>query len=183
MNSRTEKIQLKGAAGAIDLRPTIAVMPIALRSVEPEHRFLGEALADEVTAALSKTAELHVISRLSSFAFLDRKAGLPEIGARLNARYVLSGSVGAVDDRLRLHLELADAVVRILVEDCVQSSAGVRPVAVEAVFPVPLQLLGRCRRVSRARCTRGDTTGQTGPRPSRGKCPTSLRPRRATRRA
>lgn len=98
-----------GAAGAIDLRPTIAVMPIALRSVEPEHRFLGEALADEVTAALSKTAELHVISRLSSFAFLDRKAGLPEIGARLNARYVLSGSVGAVDDRLRLHLELADA--------------------------------------------------------------------------
>ena len=52
-----------------DLRPTIAVIPFAARGAEPGHALIGEAVADELIAALSKTAELHVISRLSTTVF------------------------------------------------------------------------------------------------------------------
>ena len=58
-----------GSSRPLDLRPTIAVIPFAARGAEPGHALIGEAVADELIAALSKTAELHVISRLSTTAF------------------------------------------------------------------------------------------------------------------
>ena len=79
-------------AALMDLRPTIAVIPFSLRSAEPQLQMLGEALAEEVIAALSRTFELHVISRLSTTAFRDRHQALEEVHSHLGARYVLSGT-------------------------------------------------------------------------------------------
>ncbi len=114
-----------GSSRPLDLRPTIAVIPFAARGAEPGHALIGEAVADELIAALSKTAELHVISRLSTTAFADRpgRAGgegasalglgklsaLADIRQHLGATYVLSGRCTVIGSNMSLFVELAEA--------------------------------------------------------------------------
>lgn len=98
-----------GAGAMQELLPTIAVIPFAVRGTEPEHLVLGEILADEIIAALSRTSELHVISRLSTTAFRERNASLLEVSAHLNASYVLHGAYRTIGTRVALDAELAEA--------------------------------------------------------------------------
>lgn len=98
-----------GNAIQLNLRPTIAVIPFAMRSSEPGHELLGEALADEVIAALSRTAELHVISRLSTTVFRERQEAIADIRAHLGATYILSGTCRSAGTHLALFVELIEA--------------------------------------------------------------------------
>jgi adenylate cyclase len=102
-----------GSSRPLDLRPTIAVIPFAARGAEPGHALIGEAVADELIAALSKTAELHVISRLSTTVFRDRASSpdgaLADIRQHLGATYVLSGRCTVIGSHMSLFVELAEA--------------------------------------------------------------------------
>jgi adenylate cyclase len=102
-----------GSNRPLDLRPTIAVIPFAARGADPGHALIGEAIADELIAALSKTAELHVISRLSTTVFRDRAASpegaLADIRQHLGATYVLSGRCTVFGAQMSLFVELAEA--------------------------------------------------------------------------
>ncbi len=98
-----------GNAVRLDLRPTIAVIPFAMRGADRGHEMLGEALADEVIAALSRTAEMHVISRLSTTAFRDRQEAVDDIRTHLGASYILSGNCRSSGNQLALFVELIDA--------------------------------------------------------------------------
>jgi adenylate cyclase len=108
-----------GSSRPLDLRPTIAVIPFAARGAEPGHDLIGEAVADELIAALSKTAELHVISRLSTTAFAGRAgsegaggggaSALADIRQHLGATYVLSGRCTVIGSNMSLFVELAEA--------------------------------------------------------------------------
>ena len=93
----------------LNLRPTIAVIPFSMRSNEPGHELLGEALADEVIAALSRTSELHVISRLSTTVFRDRQHTVENIQTHLGATYIFSGTCRSAGTQLVLFVELIDA--------------------------------------------------------------------------
>jgi class 3 adenylate cyclase/tetratricopeptide (TPR) repeat protein len=97
-----------GSAAAPELRPTVAVIPFVARGVAPEHHVLGEVLADEIISALSRTAALNVISRLSTTAFRGRDTSLTELGTLLNANYVLSGTYRVSGNEVVLVAELAD---------------------------------------------------------------------------
>jgi TolB-like protein/Tfp pilus assembly protein PilF len=92
-----------------ELRPTIAVIPFSYRGTEGEHVILGEILADDVISALSQTADLHVISRLSTTVFRGRNATLDDISMHLHATYVLSGAYRTTRDQLVVAAELAEA--------------------------------------------------------------------------
>ena len=91
------------------LRPTLAVIPFALRSGGREFLSIGEIIADEVIAALSQAPELRVVSRLSTTAFRGRKLRLDDVRAYLGATYVLSGGYRVSGDTLIVNVELADA--------------------------------------------------------------------------
>lgn len=91
------------------LRATVAVIPFAARGLPAEHEILGQALADDIITALSRSSEIDVLSRLSTTAFLGREASFGAVSSYLNADYVVSGSVGISGSRLILHAELADA--------------------------------------------------------------------------
>ena len=93
----------------LDLRPTVAVIPFAVRTAEPGHEMLGEALADEVIAALSRTSELHVISRLSTTVFRERHGDVEEIRNHLGASYILSGTCRSMGSQFTLFVELIDS--------------------------------------------------------------------------
>lgn len=102
----------RGSGIQLDLRPTIAVIPFAMRGGEAGHEMLGEALADEVIAALSRTSELHVISRLSTTVFRERQEAVEDIRTHLNASYILSGTCRTTSSHLALFVELIDVKTR-----------------------------------------------------------------------
>jgi TolB-like protein len=93
----------------VEFKPTIAVIPFDARSNEPEHFVIGELIADGIIAQLSRSPDIRVISRLSTTAFRGRASAMPDVQARLDASFVLSGSYIASGGKLLLMAELADA--------------------------------------------------------------------------
>jgi class 3 adenylate cyclase/TolB-like protein len=90
------------------LQATVAVIPFdAAGSVDD--RVVGQLVADGVIAHLSMTAELRVISRLSSNAFAGRGEDPRKIALHLQADYVVSGSALLIGDRVVVSTELCEA--------------------------------------------------------------------------
>jgi class 3 adenylate cyclase/TolB-like protein/Tfp pilus assembly protein PilF len=98
-----------GNTSAPPLRPTIAVIPLVERAHTPEHPIVGEVLADEIIAALSRSSDLNVISRLSTTVFRGRETSLDEVTRYLTANYVLSGAYRKAGRKLRLNVELSSS--------------------------------------------------------------------------
>jgi TolB-like protein/regulator of sirC expression with transglutaminase-like and TPR domain len=96
------------AARLSGYQPSIAVLPFRNLSDENLHLHIGDGLVEDLIQALSRVPNLFVISRLSSFAFRDQDRLPQEIGDALGVQYVLSGSIRAIRDRLRLTVELTD---------------------------------------------------------------------------
>jgi TolB-like protein/DNA-binding SARP family transcriptional activator len=89
-------------------QPSIAVLPFRNLSDENADLYIGDGLVEDLIQALSRVPNLFVISRLSSLAFRDQDRLPQDIGDALGVQYVLSGSIRAIGDRLRLTVELTD---------------------------------------------------------------------------
>jgi TolB-like protein/DNA-binding SARP family transcriptional activator len=89
-------------------QPSIAVLPFRNLSDENAQLHIGDGLVEDLIQALSRVPNLFVISRLSSLAFRDQDRLPQDIGDALGVQYVLSGSIRAIGDRLRLTVELTD---------------------------------------------------------------------------
>jgi adenylate cyclase len=88
--------------------PSIAVLPFANLSSDPEQEFFTAGIAEDVIATLSKIQAITVIARNSSFTFKGQSRDVREIGRILSVRYVLEGSVRKAGDRVRLTAQLID---------------------------------------------------------------------------
>jgi adenylate cyclase len=90
-------------------RPTIAVLPFRARVPDERAGALGEALAEDLIAALSRQPQWQVVSRLSSARVVTRP-GLSEVeaGERLGAAYVLSGRQSILGESVKLFIELVE---------------------------------------------------------------------------
>jgi TolB-like protein len=88
---------------------SIAVLPFANLSLDPENEYFADGLTDEVTAVLSKVRALRVISRTSSMTFKGRTGDVKTIARALGVRYLLEGSVRRAGSRLRVTAQLIDA--------------------------------------------------------------------------
>jgi serine/threonine protein kinase/tetratricopeptide (TPR) repeat protein len=95
-----------GAAGGVK---SIAVLPFANVSADPEGEFFADGIAEEIINALSKIKALKVSSRTSSFTFKGKNEDIREIGRRLQVATVLEGSVRKAGKRLRLTAQLVNA--------------------------------------------------------------------------
>lgn len=92
-----------------DFRPTVAIIPFQARSNEPEHFVIGELLADGIIAQLSRSADLRIISRLSTTVFRGHAKPIEEVESHLAASFVLSGSYIASSGKILIFAELANA--------------------------------------------------------------------------
>jgi TolB-like protein/DNA-binding SARP family transcriptional activator len=88
--------------------PSIAALPFRNLTGDPAHDFVAEGLLEDLIEALSRVPNFFVISRLSTLAFRNQDRHPREIGNVLGVRYVLSGSVRVLGDRVRLTIELTD---------------------------------------------------------------------------
>jgi len=91
-----------------EMAPSIAVIPFTSLNLANDHGVVGEIVAEEVIRRLSQGTNLKLVSRLSTTAFSGRNAPLDEIGARLNADYVLSGVYRTANSHFKLDVELAE---------------------------------------------------------------------------
>ena len=88
---------------------TVAVLPFENLSAEPSDGFLATGIAESVLHRLAAVKSLSVIARTSSFTFHGRDVDARDIGRKLNARYLVEGSVQRAGDRLRVTAQLLDA--------------------------------------------------------------------------
>jgi TolB-like protein/DNA-binding winged helix-turn-helix (wHTH) protein len=90
---------------------TVAVLPFESRGQSTkEDELLASALAESVVHALADSPHIAVIARRSSFALEGRNGDLREIGYRLNARYLLEGSLQRVGLLMRVRTALIDTM-------------------------------------------------------------------------
>jgi serine/threonine-protein kinase len=94
---------------ALHRAPSVAVLPFANLSADPENEFFADGITEDVIAQLAKVRTLKVISRASVMPFKKRDLTLKEIAERLDVVNVLEGSVRRAGDRVRVVVQLVEA--------------------------------------------------------------------------
>ena len=90
---------------------SIAVLPFANLSDAKENAFFADGIQDELLATLSKIRDLKVISRTSVAGFRETGGrNLRDIARALGVANVLEGSVRGSADRVRVTVQLIDAL-------------------------------------------------------------------------
>jgi adenylate cyclase len=89
--------------------PSIAVLPFANMSGDPEQEFFADGLVEDIITTLSKLARLRVIARNSSFVYKDQTVDVREVARQLGVQFVLEGSVRKAGNRVRITAQLIDA--------------------------------------------------------------------------
>jgi serine/threonine protein kinase len=90
-------------------RASIAVLPFASLSADPDDAYTAAGIASEIIVALGGVPDLRVASEIASFRFRGKDHDLPQIAKALRARYVLTGSLRRAADRIRVLATLTDA--------------------------------------------------------------------------
>ena len=90
-------------------RPSIAVLPFANMSGDPEQDYFADGMVEDIITGLSRIRWLFVIARNSSFTYKGRAVDVKQVGRELGVRYVLEGSVRKVGSRVRITGQLIDA--------------------------------------------------------------------------
>ena len=99
----------RGAERPLADRPSIAVLPFDNMSGDQDQEYFSDGMAEEIITLLSKSPQLLVIARNSTFVYKGKPTNVQEIGRDLHARYVLQGSVRRAGNRLRITAQLIDA--------------------------------------------------------------------------
>ena len=94
-------------------KPSIAVLPFANMSGDPEQEYFADGMVEEINTALSRIRWLFVIARNSSFTYKGQAVDVKQVGRELGVRYVLEGSVRKAGDRVRITGQLIDAATGV----------------------------------------------------------------------
>jgi TolB-like protein/class 3 adenylate cyclase/Flp pilus assembly protein TadD len=98
-----------GAALPLPDKPSIAVLPFANMSGDPEQEYFADGVAEDILTGLSRLKWLFVIARNSSFTYKGRHVDVRQVGRELGVRYVLEGSVRKGGNRIRVTGQLIEA--------------------------------------------------------------------------
>jgi TolB-like protein len=98
------------AAAADALVRTIAVLPLANLSPDPDHAYFADGVHEEILGTLSRIADLTVLSRQAVLQYRDSDKTMAEIGGELRAGSVVEGSVRRDGSSVRVTVQLIDAV-------------------------------------------------------------------------
>src|SRR6516162_1111718 len=93
---------------ALPDKPSIAVLPFANMSGDPEQEYFADGMVEEIITALSRIRWLFVIARNSSFTYKGQATDVKQVGRELGVRYVLEGGVRKAAGRVRITAQLID---------------------------------------------------------------------------
>jgi TolB-like protein len=103
------EVPIMDAGPALEMDPSIAVLPFANMSLDPEQAHFADGLVDDLITDLSKVSGLVVIASHSSFAFKARPADAQSIAKELGVRYVIEGNVRRAAGTIRIGVRLTQA--------------------------------------------------------------------------
>jgi len=100
-----------GSTGPLTLpdKPSIAVLPFANLSGDPEQEYFADGIVEDIITALSNVQSFFVIARNSSFTYKGKAVDMKRVGRELGVRYVLEGSVRKAGNRVRVTAQLIEA--------------------------------------------------------------------------
>jgi TolB-like protein/tetratricopeptide (TPR) repeat protein len=107
--SESKAAPTRGGALPLPDKPSIAILPFANMSGDPEHGYFADGIAEDIITGLSRLKWLFVIARNSSFTYKDRNVDVRQVGRELGVRYVLEGSVRKGGNRIRITGQLVEA--------------------------------------------------------------------------
>lgn len=90
-------------------RPSVAVLPFENLNQDRSEDYFADGITEDITTALSKNRWLTVIARNPAFAFRDSTDSIRTIGAKLEADYIVTGSVRKAESRFRITVQVVDA--------------------------------------------------------------------------
>jgi len=85
---------------------SVAVLPFANMSADPEQEYFCDGMAEEIINALTQVEGLRVVARTSAFSFKGKNVNVRDIGRELEVEAVLEGSVRKAGNRLRITAQL-----------------------------------------------------------------------------
>ena len=92
-----------------DLIRSIAVLPLANLSGDPDQEFFSDGMTEALITDLAKIHAFKVISRTSVMRYKGSSKSLPEIARELGVDAVLEGSVLRAGDEVRITAQLIHA--------------------------------------------------------------------------
>ena len=107
---KLEKASRQQMAFPLPDKPSIAVMPFLNLSGEPNQDFFCDGLSESLITALSKVPQLFVIARDSTFRYKGQGVKTKQVSEELGVQYVLEGSVQRAGERVRISVQLIDAL-------------------------------------------------------------------------
>lgn len=90
-------------------KPSIAVLPFANMSGDPEQEYFADGITEDIITELSHFSSLSVIARNSSFRYRGKAQDLHKVGRDLGSRYLVEGSVRSLGPKIRITAQLIDA--------------------------------------------------------------------------
>jgi adenylate cyclase len=91
-------------------KPSIAVLPFVNMSDDPEQEYFSDGMTEDLITDLSVLSGLFVIARNSAFTYKGRAVKPAQVRRELGVRYMLEGSVRKANDRVRITVQLVDAM-------------------------------------------------------------------------
>jgi len=89
-------------------KPSIAVLPLDDLSGDKEQQYFCDAVAEDLTTALSRFDWLFVAARNAAFAYRGEAIDIKRVGRELHVRYVIEGSVQRMGRKVRVNVQLVD---------------------------------------------------------------------------
>ena len=126
------------------LRPSVAVLPFANLTTEPELAFFANGVTDDIIAALSRFRTFAVVARGASLGLQNRTAAVA-----LGVSYVLEGSVRREGRRLRVGVRLTDTEGQVMWADLFEDELA-------GVFQMQDQITAAVVRVAEPRIGRAE---------------------------
>src|SRR6185437_11452873 len=96
-------------ATTVSKKPSIAVLPLANMSGDPEQDFFADGLTEDIITELSRFHDLLVISRNSTLVYKGKAVKVQDVAREFAVDYVLEGSVRKAGGRVRVTVQLIDA--------------------------------------------------------------------------
>jgi TolB-like protein/class 3 adenylate cyclase/Flp pilus assembly protein TadD len=91
-------------------RLSIVVLPFTSLGVDVEHELFVDGVTESLTTDLSRINNAFVVSRNTAFTYKGKQVDAKQLGRDLNVRYILEGSIQRGGSRMRVNVQLIDAL-------------------------------------------------------------------------
>jgi len=104
-----DEISQEQESPLIVLPNSLAVLPFANMSDDPEQEYFSDGLTEDIITDLSLIPGLFVIARNSTFTYKGKSVDVRRLGEEMGVRYVLEGSVRKSGNQVRVTAQLIEA--------------------------------------------------------------------------